>query len=182
MTISEYAPLAQRTASTKATEDKRGHGMMGLVGEAGEIMDVLKKLKYMGLPEKTAREKLIAELGDLMWYCVEYCIGAGLDVEAAEKYAAIDRENYIHAKAWKTGTTLDAAALICDYAVTLVKDRDTLPDAAALALVTGIINRALWMMDHIRVTPDEVLTENLDKLRARYGEKFSAAKSNARYQ
>lgn len=181
MTIGEYAPMAQETASTKTAQDKRGHGMMGLIGEAGEIMDVLKKLKYMGLPEKTAREKMISELGDLMWYVVEYCIGAGLDVEAAWKYAAIDRENYISARAWKTGTTLDVAAPICDYAVTLTKDRDTLPDAAALALVTGIINRALWLMDHIHVTPDEVLTKNIDKLRARYGGKFSAEKSNARY-
>ena len=51
MTLSEYARLAQRTASTRTPEEKIGHGCLGLIGEAGEIVDIIKKQKYMGMPE-----------------------------------------------------------------------------------------------------------------------------------
>ena len=45
------------------------HAVTGLIGEAGEVADVWKKVKYMGLEYNAeTREKLIKELGDVCWY------------------------------------------------------------------------------------------------------------------
>lgn len=45
------------------------HAITGLTGEAGEVADVWKKVKYMGLEYNAeTREKMIKELGDVCWY------------------------------------------------------------------------------------------------------------------
>ena len=51
MKINEYQQLALRTANTIAMEEpieKITNGAMGLNGEAGEVIDHLKKYKYQG--------------------------------------------------------------------------------------------------------------------------------------
>ena len=45
------------------------HAITGLTGEAGEVADVWKKVKYMGLEYNAeTKEKMIKELGDVCWY------------------------------------------------------------------------------------------------------------------
>lgn len=45
------------------------HAITGLTGEAGEVADVWKKVKYMGLEYNSeTRDKMIKELGDVCWY------------------------------------------------------------------------------------------------------------------
>ena len=45
------------------------HAVTGLTGEAGEVADVWKKVKFMGLEYNAdTREKMIKELGDVCWY------------------------------------------------------------------------------------------------------------------
>lgn len=39
---------------------------MGLVGESGEVVDYIKKIVFHG--HKFSKEKLIEELGDVLWY------------------------------------------------------------------------------------------------------------------
>ena len=81
MNMNEYQVLAQVTAAiTDTTADKLLNGCMGLNGEAGECIDLLKKHLFQG--HELDREKLIEELGDVLWYCAE--LAAGLDVGLAE--------------------------------------------------------------------------------------------------
>lgn len=81
MDMNEYQVLAQVTAAiTDTTADKLLNGCMGLNGEAGECIDLLKKHLFQG--HELDREKLIEELGDVLWYCAE--LAAGLDVGLAE--------------------------------------------------------------------------------------------------
>ena len=72
MTPNEYQALAMRTVSgisTACPENLLLQGVMGMCGEAGEAIDIVKKVIFQGheLNEAT-REHLIRELGDVLWY------------------------------------------------------------------------------------------------------------------
>lgn len=44
-------------------------GAMGLAGETGEVVDLLKKVIFHGKPlTEELRAKLILEMGDVLWY------------------------------------------------------------------------------------------------------------------
>ena len=48
MTINEYQQLARRTIALMRPSDKIENGCFGLCGEAGEVIDLLKKYYYQG--------------------------------------------------------------------------------------------------------------------------------------
>ena len=52
---------------------------MGLNGEAGECIDILKKHAFQKHPLDEA--KLIDELGDVLWYIAETATGIGTTLE-----------------------------------------------------------------------------------------------------
>lgn len=82
MKINEYQQLALRTANTDAMEnpiEKITNGAMGLNGEAGEVIDHLKKYKYQG--HELDRDYLAKELGDICWYVALLASGIGCDLE-----------------------------------------------------------------------------------------------------
>lgn len=72
MTPNEYQRNAMRTASgisTSCPENLLLQGVMGMSGESGEVLDIVKKVMFQGheLNEAT-KEHLIRELGDVLWY------------------------------------------------------------------------------------------------------------------
>ena len=71
MTGTEYQQKAMRTASEKSKMDLLENGVMGLCGEAGECIDVVKKYLYQG--HKLDKMKLKDELGDVLWYAAIIC-------------------------------------------------------------------------------------------------------------
>ena len=80
MNFNEYQKLAQRTSSKKISAiDKVLNGVMGLNGEAGECIDILKKYFFQG--HDLDADKLIDELGDVLWYIAETCTGIGVTME-----------------------------------------------------------------------------------------------------
>ena len=78
--FNEYQRRAQAFSST-ASAQKVLCGVMGLAGESGECVDLVKKQLFQGhLPDK---EKLITELGDVLWYCAELAEGLGVSLSEA---------------------------------------------------------------------------------------------------
>ena len=70
MNINKYQQLAMRTLNQKL--DKRDvliNGVMGLCGESGEAIDIVKK--HLAQGHALNREALIKELGDVAWYLAE---------------------------------------------------------------------------------------------------------------
>lgn len=80
MKINEYQQLALRTLNTEL--DEQGvllNGVMGLCGEAGEVIDIVKKHVSHGHP--LDKEKIALELGDVAWYLAETAHAIGYDLE-----------------------------------------------------------------------------------------------------
>jgi NTP pyrophosphatase (non-canonical NTP hydrolase) len=70
ITIDEYQHFTVAVAADKDLRDTRTAVVyaLGLVGEFGEVGDVVKKVLAQGHNFETSREKLFKELGDVLWY------------------------------------------------------------------------------------------------------------------
>lgn len=80
MTINEYQLAALRTANNDLTAtEKLTNGLMGLNGEAGECIDILKKHLFQG--HDLDRRHIAMELGDVAWYLAVSAHAAGYDLE-----------------------------------------------------------------------------------------------------
>ena len=81
MTVNEYQKLAMTTLNPALSKkDVLINGVMGLCGESGEAIDIVKNHLAQGHP--LDREKLIKELGDIAWYLAE--TATALDVSLEE--------------------------------------------------------------------------------------------------
>jgi len=80
MTINEYQKLAMTTLNPSLSKrDVLINGVMGLCGEAGEAIDLVKK--HLAQGHELDREKLIGELGDVAWYLAEVATVLDVDLE-----------------------------------------------------------------------------------------------------
>ena len=67
MNIEEYNFLAIRTApDCDQLNSNLTHAALGIAGEAGEIVDTIKKVVFNG--RAFDRSALVAEIGDTVWY------------------------------------------------------------------------------------------------------------------
>lgn len=77
--IGQYQQLAARTINQELSErDMLINGVMGLCGEAGEAIDIVKKHVHQG--HELDRNALIKELGDVAWYLAETATALGVDL------------------------------------------------------------------------------------------------------
>ena len=84
MTINEYQGLAMRTSNRELSkEDHLLNGVLGLVGESGEIADLIKKQRMQG--HTLDIEHVAKELGDVCWYIAETATAIGCDMETIMK-------------------------------------------------------------------------------------------------
>ena len=80
MTINEYQQLAMTTLNKDLDKkDVLVNGVMGLCGEAGEAIDLVKKWLAQG--HELNEEKLIKEIGDVAWYIAEIATALGVTLE-----------------------------------------------------------------------------------------------------
>lgn len=81
MTINEYQQLAMTTLNKDLSKkDILINGVMGLCGESGEAIDIVKK--HLAQGHELDREHLIKELGDVAWYLAE--LATVLDISLEE--------------------------------------------------------------------------------------------------
>ena len=100
VTLNQYQAEALRTAGTDFSYVERGAvveklllAALGVSGEAGEFTDLVKKHVYHGA--HLDRERLIKELGDVLWYLAlgADALGATL-AEVAQANASKLRKRY----------------------------------------------------------------------------------------
>lgn len=102
----EYQIAAMRTASAKDNDKLILNGVMGLNGESGECIDIVKKHMFQG--HELNKKKLVDELGDVLWYVAITCEGLGVSMDDVMKHNVeklmkrypdgFDKERSIHRK------------------------------------------------------------------------------------
>ena len=84
MNVNEYQSLAMTTLNPALSKkDVLINGVMGLCGESGEAIDIVKK--HLAQGHDLDREALIKELGDIAWYLAE--TATALDVSLEEVFS-----------------------------------------------------------------------------------------------
>lgn len=89
MTLEEYLQLALRTWADRPAADRLRNATLGIAGEAGEIVEVVKKHLYHGKSHEETRVKLEGELGDLFYYAVIYMYERGWSEPAGSFYGIV---------------------------------------------------------------------------------------------
>lgn len=80
MNATEYQRLAMTTLNPELSKkDVLINAVMGLCGESGEAIDIVKKHLHQG--HELDQDKLVKELGDIAWYLAEaaYALDIPLD-------------------------------------------------------------------------------------------------------
>lgn len=80
MKFNEYMREAARTLKPQPIDRSYANLAMGLAGESGEVVDLLKKMLFHG--KNVAPADLEEELGDVLWYIATLCHISGLSLEA----------------------------------------------------------------------------------------------------
>lgn len=75
MNANEYQLLAMRTANG----GNLVNATLGLAGESGEVADLIKKAEFQGHP--LDEDKLVEELGDVLWYVALAAETLGVSLE-----------------------------------------------------------------------------------------------------
>lgn len=80
MTANHYQELALRTINPELSpKEQLLNGLMGLCGESGEAIDILKK--HLAQKHDLDEEHLAKELGDVAWYLAVASYFLGYDLE-----------------------------------------------------------------------------------------------------
>ena len=80
MTPNEYQRLAMSTLNPALSrQDALINGVMGLCGESGEAIDIVKKHLHQG--HELDKARLCKELGDIAWYLAEAATALDMDLE-----------------------------------------------------------------------------------------------------
>lgn len=80
MQINEYQKLAMTTLNPELSKkDVLINSVMGLCGESGEAIDIVKKWLAQG--HELDREHLAKELGDIAWYLAEAATALDMDLD-----------------------------------------------------------------------------------------------------
>jgi NTP pyrophosphatase (non-canonical NTP hydrolase) len=84
MTGNEYQELAMRTGGGDSTDDRMMNAVIGLAGEVGEVAEIVKKWWWHG--HDLNRERLISELGDVLWYIALAAESQDISMDGIMKY------------------------------------------------------------------------------------------------
>lgn len=79
MDFKEYQQLALRTFNHEHDDEMTLNGVMGICGEGGECLDLMKKHIFQG--HELSKDKLKDELGDIMWYLAITAESIGITLE-----------------------------------------------------------------------------------------------------
>lgn len=80
MKVNEYQELAMTTLNSELSRrDALINSVMGLCGESGEAIDIVKK--WMAQGHELDKEHLAKELGDIAWYLAEAATALEIPLE-----------------------------------------------------------------------------------------------------
>ena len=83
MTFEEYQNISRKTAIYPNQDRNFIYPTLGLVGEAGEVAEKVKKIlrDQAGIITEDKKQELAKELGDVLWYLAQLATELGLSLE-----------------------------------------------------------------------------------------------------
>lgn len=170
--IEDYQRLAMRTSPEG--HDRMLNGCMGLIGESGEVVDTVKKWKFQsGDHAQFPKEKMIEELGDVLWYCAEISTAQMTEMMPAVKAMGLEEIQY--------DGKLHIEALFLAKLAQSMTDAWLYPDEYTpepLYIVACIIDLIGYMLKtYCGSTLEECMERNIEKLKRRYPDGFDPERS-----
>lgn len=163
-----YVPLALITASPNSPEFDHIHARAGFISEGGEVASSLKRVFVYGkrLDDPGIRANLREELGDWMWYIPILARGEGIVI--ADPVDGL----------FDPPANVGEAILRVGRLVSMFFDPDSqfTPRTRLHLLQANLDILCQWL----GFDPCEIRAENIDKLKKRYPDGFSAAAAEAR--
>ena len=171
--IAEYQQLAKRTCASLGDDTDNGrHMSLGVVTEVGEALDIFKK--YLAYKKPMDLVNLGEELADIAWYIVNNATFVGVTLETkVNQQKAYDEElkefienSFIEeaGKEPKAESLLLSIATAYGPATTLDADFD---------LIEIQLAALMYIAEAYELDFFQCLTNNIEKLKVRYPEKFT---------
>ncbi len=152
MDFEEYAKEAMRTyPAGLSLQDKTELAEVGILGEAGELLDLLKKELFHG--HHVPHEKYKKEIGDVFWYVATAPALVGF---SGRYYGSTSKDRRV------------------------VRTRDLIRGVSDLLFKNQAKLTLFAICDAFGYDPGEIMAMNIAKLRERYKSGFSTADSLAR--
>ncbi len=170
--VEDYQRLAMRTSPEG--HDRMLNGCMGLIGESGEVVDIVKKWKFQsGDHAQLPKDKLIEELGDVLWYCAEVSTGMESDMIKDREQWGLEGLNYdgkLHIEA------LFLAKLCQSVTDAWLYPNEFTPDIRYL--IAYIMDLVGYMLhNYCETTIERCMELNIEKLKRRYPDGFDPERS-----
>lgn len=173
MTLNEYQAMAMRTSPDG--HDRIKNGLMWLIGETGELVDVMKKYLFQsGDAPELPKTALINECGDVMWYCAEVATGlsAGLADIAFYMYGKTEEEKLSEYSLEESAVNLSLLAGAAFNSMYQLADARRL--ICVLRDIVAFVTHIATILD---ATVEHIMESNIRKLQARYPDGFDPERS-----
>ena len=179
ISLRDYHRMAMRT-SPRDGHDKIDNGVLGLIGETGELVDLYKKWVYQSTPgTKFPYESAINELGDVLWYLEDLADGIDttLNMISPLTFLVLDEMTCDVRPLPSIRTIVIGLAkhANCIRRAVDAKCREDIEDQ-----MRRMLNTCAWMARLAGVSMDTVAYRNIEKLKKRYPEGFNAKVSMER--
>lgn len=88
MDFAKYQKLSRHTARYPKAGRNFIYPTLGLAGETGEVAEKIKKVlrDKKGKLDKTAKDEIKKELGDVLWYLTQLAAELGLSLDEIAKF------------------------------------------------------------------------------------------------
>lgn len=170
MDIQTYLQTSTRTMNNDLTSDEAlDNCCLGLVGEAGELNELIKKHRYHSVAWDDA--KLVKELGDVMFYWAWACRLVGFMPPTGWNDARALEED--------TSPLSDRVSILASHCSQLDRTlREKQDDASPLLRL--VLCDVIHLGRRANVSIGTILDENERKLRIRYPGKFNPTDAAAK--
>ena len=173
ISLKDYHRLAMRT-SPRDGHDKVDNGMLGLLGETGELVDLLKKHEYQSEPGTPFPiMAAVNELGDVLWYLEELADGMNTSLNAISPLSFMGLDRMTHGI--KSLPTPRAVILNLSGHANKIRRAVQKGNRADIELqIRRMLYCCAWLARIAGIPMAEVAARNIEKLMKRYPEGFDA--------
>lgn len=180
----DWAAYTEECERTNAQDqDRILHGAIGMMTEAGEILDIFKKHIFYGKPVDVAHLK--EEIGDFFWYLAIWHHGHSLAQHTESMLTRFsNRDNTIYLSTRPPTKFKNEESYRYSLAYRLVRATSRVFERDARSMMISehavdlpvayseepLLDSLIYLMKAFNLEPSEVLEANSAKLRARYPE------------